>query len=72
MSIAARSRWAAPCTTPPGDASPDHATIAAAAGGALGLTLRRPDEVEAGIAAGLKAAREQKRAVVLDVWLPHL
>jgi acetolactate synthase-1/2/3 large subunit len=54
------------------DPAPDHAAIAAAAGGALALTLRRPDEVEAGIAAGLKAVREEKRAAVLDVWLPHL
>ena len=54
------------------DPAPDHAAIAAAAGGALGLTLRRPDDVDAGIAAGLRAVREEKRAAVLDVWLPHL
>ena len=54
------------------DPAPDHGAIAAAAGGAFARTVRRPDEVEAAIAAALSAVREEKRAAVLDVWLPHL
>jgi acetolactate synthase-1/2/3 large subunit len=53
------------------DPPPDYAGIAAAAGGALAITVRHPDEVEAAIDAGLAAVRAG-RAAVLDVWLPHL
>ena len=51
---------------------PDYAAIAAAAGGALALTVKRPDEVEAAIAAGLRAVREEGRAAVIDAWLAPL
>jgi acetolactate synthase I/II/III large subunit len=54
------------------DPSPDHAGIAAAAGGAFARTLCRPDEVEPAIAEALKVVREEGRAAVLDVRLPRL
>ncbi|MCW3473502.1 thiamine pyrophosphate-requiring protein [Limobrevibacterium gyesilva] len=54
------------------DPPPDYAGIAAAAGGALALTLHRPEVVEPALDAALKAVREEGRAAVLDVWLPHL
>jgi acetolactate synthase-1/2/3 large subunit len=54
------------------DPAPDHAAIAAAAGGAFARTVRRPDEVESGIADALRAVREERRAAVLDVHLPPL
>jgi acetolactate synthase-1/2/3 large subunit len=54
------------------DPAPDYAGIAAAAGGALGISVSKPDEVENAIAAGLKAVREEKRCAVLDVRLKHL
>ncbi len=52
------------------DPSPDYAGIAAAAGGAYAGRVAAPDEVEEAIAAALKAVREEKRAAVLEVWLP--
>jgi acetolactate synthase-1/2/3 large subunit len=52
--------------------APDHAAIAAAAGGAFARKLERPDEVEAAIAEALKVVREEKRCAVLDVRIPHL
>ena len=52
------------------DPSPDYAGIAAAAGGAYAARVAAPDEVEEAIAAALKAVREDKRAAVLEVWLP--
>ncbi|MEX0853016.1 MAG: thiamine pyrophosphate-dependent enzyme, partial [Bauldia sp.] len=54
------------------DPPPDYAAIAAAAGGAYARIVRRPDEVEAAIAEGLRVVREERRAAVLDVWLPPL
>jgi len=54
------------------DPPPDYAGIAVAAGGALGLTVKQPEELEAALDAGLRAVREEGRAAVLDVWLPHL
>ena len=54
------------------DPPPDYSAIAAAAGGAHARIVRRPDEVEAGIAEALRVVQEEKRAAVLDVWLPHL
>src|SRR6185369_713087 len=54
------------------DPSPDHAGIAAAAGGAFARTLTRPEEVEPAIAEALRAVREEGRCAVLDVRLPHL
>jgi acetolactate synthase I/II/III large subunit len=52
------------------DPPPDYAGIAAAAGGAFALTIRRTSEVEEGVRRALRAVREEKRAAVLDVWLP--
>ena len=54
------------------DPPPDYAGIAAAAGGALGLTVKKAEDLDAALAAGLKAVREEGRAAVLDVWLAHL
>jgi acetolactate synthase-1/2/3 large subunit len=54
------------------DPPPDYSAIAAAAGGAHARIVRRPDEVEASIAEALAVVREERRAAVLDVWLPHL
>ncbi|HLH49892.1 MAG TPA: thiamine pyrophosphate-requiring protein [Roseiarcus sp.] len=50
--------------------SPDYAGLAAAAGGAFGLTLRKASDVEPGVKEALRVMREEKRAAVLDVWLP--
>jgi acetolactate synthase-1/2/3 large subunit len=52
------------------DPPPDYAGIAAAAGGAHAQKITQPEEVDAAIAAALKAVREEKRAAVIDVWLP--
>lgn len=54
------------------DPPPDYAGIAAAAGGAFARKVERPQDVEDAIAAGLRAVREEGRAAVLDVVLPHL
>jgi len=54
------------------DPPPDYAGIAAAAGGALGLTIRRPEELEAALVTALHAVKQEKRCAVLDVWVPHL
>ncbi|MBN8892448.1 MAG: acetolactate synthase [Bordetella sp. SCN 68-11] len=54
------------------DPPPDYAGIAAAAGGALALTVRRPEEVEPALDAALRAITQEGRAAVLDVWLAHL
>ncbi|MDE2575931.1 MAG: thiamine pyrophosphate-requiring protein [Rhodospirillales bacterium] len=54
------------------DPPPDYAAIAAAAGGALALTVKRPEELEAALDAALHAVRVERRAAVVDVWLPHL
>jgi len=51
---------------------PDYAGIAAAAGGALALAVKRTEEVEPAIIQGLRAVREEKRCPVLDVSLAHL
>ncbi|HEX3758434.1 MAG TPA: thiamine pyrophosphate-requiring protein [Kofleriaceae bacterium] len=52
--------------------APDHAGIAAAAGGAFARTVRRPDELDAALEAALDAVRREQRAAVLDVQLPSL
>jgi acetolactate synthase-1/2/3 large subunit len=52
--------------------APDHAGIAAAAGGAFAATVRRPDELDAALDAALDAVRREQRAAVLDVQLPSL
>lgn len=54
------------------DPAPDHAGIAVAAGGAHGRKVERPDELEDAVAEALRVVREEKRAAVLDVLLPHL
>ncbi len=54
------------------DPPADYAAIAAAAGGALGITVRAASEVEPALDAALRAVRQEGRAAVLDVWLPHL
>ena len=47
----------------------DYAGIAAAAGGALGLTVRKASELEAALDAAFHAVRNEKRCAVLDVFL---
>jgi acetolactate synthase-1/2/3 large subunit len=54
------------------DPPPDYSGIAAAAGGALARVIKRPEDVEAGVAEGVRVVREDKRCAVLDVWLAHL
>lgn len=54
------------------DPPPDYAGIAAAAGDALAITVRRPDELEDAVARAFRTVREEKRCAVLDVWVPHL
>jgi acetolactate synthase I/II/III large subunit len=54
------------------DPPPDYAGIAAAAGGAFAATVRRPAELGLAIAAAFRAVREERRAAVLDIWLPPL
>ena len=54
------------------DPAPDHAAIAAAAGGAWARRLERPEEVEAAITEALRVVRQENRCAVLDVRVPHL
>ncbi len=54
------------------DPAPDHAAIAAAAGGAFARKIDKPEDVEAAIIEALRAVREEKRCAVLDVRVPHL
>lgn len=54
------------------DPPPDYSAIAAAAGGAFARKVERPGDVEDALAAGLRSVREEGRAAVIDVWLPHL
>jgi acetolactate synthase I/II/III large subunit len=54
------------------DPPPDYSGIAAAAGGAFARVIKRPEDVEAGIAEGLRVVNVEKRCAVLDVWLAHL
>ena len=54
------------------DPPPDYCGIAAAAGGAFARVIKRPEEVEAGVAEGLRAVLEEQRCAVLDVWLAPL
>ena len=54
------------------DPPPDYSAIAAAAGGAFARIIKRPEDVEAGVAEGLRVVREERRCAVLDVWLAHL
>jgi acetolactate synthase-1/2/3 large subunit len=50
----------------------DYAGIAAAAGGAWGRQVRRPEELEDALAEALHAVRVERRCAVLDVWVPVL
>jgi acetolactate synthase-1/2/3 large subunit len=54
------------------DPPPDYSGIAAAAGGAFARVIKRPEDVEAGVAEGLRAVLDEQRCAVLDVWLAHL
>ena len=54
------------------DPPPDYAGIAAASGGAFARTVKRADELEAAVEAAIVAVKQEGRAAVLDVWLPHL
>jgi acetolactate synthase-1/2/3 large subunit len=50
--------------------APDHAGVAAAAGGALARVVERPDELEPALEAGFHAVRAEGRCAVIDVKLP--
>lgn len=52
--------------------APDYIGIAAAAGGAFGRRVRRPEELDSALDAALDAVRVERRAAVLDVELPSL
>jgi acetolactate synthase-1/2/3 large subunit len=52
--------------------APDHAGIAAAAGGAFARTVTHAGELEAALDAGLDAVRRERRCAVIDVVLPRL
>jgi acetolactate synthase-1/2/3 large subunit len=54
------------------DPPPDYAGIAAAAGGAHGAQVKRPEDVEAAVAEAFRVVREEGRSAVLDVWLERL
>jgi acetolactate synthase-1/2/3 large subunit len=54
------------------DPPPDYAGIAAAAGGALALSVRNPEEVAPALERALRAVREEGRCAVIDAWLAHL
>ncbi len=54
------------------DPPPDYSGVAAAAGGAFARIVKRPREVEAAVAEGLRVVVEEQRCAVLDVWLSHL
>jgi acetolactate synthase I/II/III large subunit len=51
---------------------PDHAGIAAAAGGAFAGVVTRASELEAALDTALTAVRRERRCAVLDVKLPTL
>ena len=54
------------------DPPPDYSGLAAAAGGAFARMVKRPQDVEAAVAQGLRAVREEQRCAVIDVWLSRL
>ncbi|HTX24347.1 MAG TPA: thiamine pyrophosphate-requiring protein [Steroidobacteraceae bacterium] len=54
------------------DPPPDYAGIAAAAGGALGLTVRTAEELDSALPRALAAVRDERRCAVIDAWLPRL
>ncbi len=51
------------------DPPPDYAQIAAAAGGAVAFTIKRPEEVASSVARAVRAVREEGRCAVIDAWL---
>jgi acetolactate synthase-1/2/3 large subunit len=51
------------------DPPPDYAGVAAAAGGALALVVKRPEELEAAIERAVRAIKEERRCAVIDAWL---
>lgn len=54
------------------DPPPDYAAIAAAAGGAHAMTVKRPEDMADAAAEAFRVLRQERRPVVLDVWVPHL
>jgi acetolactate synthase I/II/III large subunit len=54
------------------DPPPDYSGIAAAAGGAYARVVKRPQDVEAAVAEGLRVVHEEQRCAVLDMWLSPL
>jgi acetolactate synthase-1/2/3 large subunit len=54
------------------DPPPDYSGIAAAAGGAYARVVKRPQDVEAAVAEGLRVVVEEQRCAVLDMWLSHI
>jgi len=54
------------------DPPPDYSGVAAAAGGAFARVVKRPQDVEAAVAEGLRVVLEESRCAVIDVWLSHL
>ena len=54
------------------DPPPDYAAIAAAAGGALALTVKQPADLPGAVAEAFRVVREEQRCAVLDVWVAHL
>jgi acetolactate synthase-1/2/3 large subunit len=54
------------------DPPPDYAGIAAAAGGAFARAVKSASALEDAIRDALRVVREERRAAVLDVWLPAL
>jgi acetolactate synthase-1/2/3 large subunit len=51
------------------DPPPDYSGIAAAAGGALAITVRQPSEVDAALETAMNTLKKERRSVVLDAWL---
>lgn len=54
------------------DPPPDHSAIAAAAGGAFARKVERASALPGALAEAMHAVKVERRAAVLDVWLPHL
>ena len=54
------------------DPPPNYSAIAAASGGAFARKVDRAEDVEGALAEAIGVVREERRAAVLDVWLPHL
>jgi acetolactate synthase-1/2/3 large subunit len=52
--------------------APDYAGIAHAAGGALAITVRTWQELDAALEASLRSVKIEGRSAVIDAWLPAL